>query len=117
MHRLKIILIPLLLIGLYPLTYSQTTELILPSEFKAMDTPNDSGKSILLVWSESPSESDNVHYVISTAGNPDGPFEKMKEIPSKGNLQTDKPGYFGFAEKTKTMHYYEVTYPINSVTN
>ena len=96
---------------------SQTTNLVLPASLEANDTPNDSGKTILLVWPISPTESKEIKYTISTSSNPDGSFGLMDEFVSTGHLQSDKPIYFWFYENNKNRHYYEVTYPTNSVTH
>ena len=49
--------------------------LIPPKEFQAFDTPNDSGKSITLRWPASPSESEDIEYVVYASANRNGPFE------------------------------------------
>lgn len=117
MYKKYIIIYLILLFTLGIAAWSQTTQLVLPSFFKATDTPNDSGKSILLEWAVSPSEGKDVKYVISTSDNPNGPFGVMNEIPSTGHLASDNPGYFGFSSNNSTFHYYEITPSKDSITN
>ncbi|MCR4290170.1 MAG: hypothetical protein NUV86_07915, partial [Candidatus Scalindua sp.] len=49
--------------------------LFAPKDFQAFDTPNDNGKSITLRWPSSPSESDDVEYVVYMSTKIKGPFE------------------------------------------
>ncbi|MDI6784971.1 MAG: hypothetical protein QME64_12875, partial [bacterium] len=89
--------------------FSQPTQLILPEKFEAIDTPNDAGESILLIWPISPREGENIKYIISTAANANGPFTQTAEILSTKSFKSDKPGYFGFSKKNKQFHFYEAS--------
>jgi hypothetical protein len=117
--KLKPILLVTLLLFIFTASfgYCQTNQLLLPSYLKAIDTPNDSGKSILLIWPVSPSDSKTVQYVISTAENPNGPYILAEEIKSDENLASDNPGYFGFSSNNTTKHFYQIPAAFDFVTN
>ncbi len=91
----------------------QPSELVLPGEFKAIDTPHDAGKSILLVWSRSPSEElraeKGLEYVIYEASSPDGPFEEKAIVGLEDTLCSDAPALFGFSPRQKLYRFAEIS--------
>ena len=89
-------------------------QLVLPKEFRAMDTPNDGGKMITLSWSVSPSEPEKdsdkkLEYTIHISKNREGPFTKAAAVDSKANFQSDAPREFGFSKENKGFHYVNIT--------
>ncbi len=93
----------------------QPGELVLPAEFKAIDTPHDAGKSILLVWSRSPSEETRadkgLEYVIYEATSPEGPFkvEEKAIVGLEDTLCSDAPALFGFSPRHKNFRFVEIS--------
>ncbi len=77
MHRKLITSILSIIILSYPSTTFAVGagNLILPGDFQAFDTPNDSGKRITLRWQTSPSESEGVEYVVYASTKRNGPFK------------------------------------------
>jgi hypothetical protein len=66
-----------------------------PEGFRALDTPNDAGRSLSLVWKASPSDSkDRTVQVWIGEGKGEGEFKKVAEFPS--NTRYMKPGEFPF---------------------
>ncbi|MCX7918837.1 MAG: hypothetical protein N3A72_04350 [bacterium] len=102
---------------LISIAISQPVQLVLPEKFEAIDTPNDDGKSILLLWTISPSDGENVKYIISTSSNSTGPFFPVDEIKSTESYKSDAPAYFGFSKLNKQWHFYEAEASIDTVTN
>jgi hypothetical protein len=99
------------------LGFSQPVPLVLPEKFEAIDTPNDKGESILLIWSVSPSEGENTKYIISTAANPNGPFTQAAEVLSTKSFKSDKPEYFGFSRNNEKYHFYEASVSKDTTTD
>lgn len=84
-----------------------------PSEATAKDTPNDAGSSITVTWKRSPDDlagvSGFIGYDISRSISPDGPFEKIGDVPAGtvddpelktylDNNTVDGTGYFFLVE-------------------
>ncbi|TAL09192.1 MAG: hypothetical protein EPO02_10775 [Nitrospirae bacterium] len=63
-----------------------------PEGFRVLDTPNDAGKSLSLVWKASPSDSKNRLVQVWAAESPQAAFNKVAEFPS--NTRYVKPGDF-----------------------
>lgn len=67
------------------------THLTPPTDFRAFDTPSDAGGSVSLMWSTSPSDSQDVEYVIYVSKNKDGPFDREAlRIKSNTNYKNAK---------------------------
>lgn len=102
-----------LCIGMASVVAGETSGLVLPKEFEAVDTPHDAGKSILLIWSRSPSEKTRadkgLEYVIYEASSPEGPFKEKADVGLDKSLCSDKPALFGFSPKQKNFRYKEVS--------
>lgn len=85
-----------------------------PEQFRALDTPNDAGKSISLVWKPSPGENKDwkvqVWMAESGAGGAIGEFKKVMEFPS--NTRYLKPGDFPWWAQpaAKGDHYVKVPF-------
>ena len=84
-----------------------------PEGFRALDTPNDAGKSVSLVWKASPADSKDRHVQIWMAeaeGKDEGKleFKKITEFPS--NTRYMKPGDFPWWNQpaSKGDHYVKV---------
>ena len=63
-----------------------------PEGFRALDTPNDAGKSLSLVWKASPSDTKERSIQVWAAVSPQAAFKKVAEFPS--NTRYVKPGDF-----------------------
>jgi uncharacterized protein DUF6754 len=63
-----------------------------PEGFRALDTPNDAGKSLSLVWKASPADRQDRIVQVWMAESPAAPFKKVTEVPS--NTRYVKPGDF-----------------------
>ena len=63
-----------------------------PEGFRALDTPNDAGKSLSLVWKASPSDTKERSIQVWAAASPQAAFKKVAEFPS--NTRYVKPGDF-----------------------
>ena len=77
MHKILITFgLSILILSCTPTAFAvEGSKLFAPKDFQAFDTPNDSGKSITLRWPSSPSESDDVEYVVYMSTKIKGPFE------------------------------------------
>lgn len=76
MHKILITFILSIIVLHNPSTVFAVVEnkLIPPSDFQAFDTPNDRGKSVSLRWPASPSEAEDVEYVVYASIHKNGPF-------------------------------------------
>ena len=63
-----------------------------PEGFRALDTPNDAGKSLSLAWKASPDDRADRIVQVWMAESPAAPFKKVAEFPS--NTRYVKPGDF-----------------------
>jgi len=63
-----------------------------PEGFRVLDTPNDTGKSLSLVWKASPSDSKNRSIQVWAVESPHAAFKKVAEFPS--NTRYVKAGDF-----------------------
>ena len=63
-----------------------------PDGFRVLDTPNDAGKSLSLVWNAAPTDGKNRTIQVWVAEAPAGAFKKVAEFPS--NTRYVKPGDF-----------------------
>ena len=76
------------------------------TEVEACDTPNDSGRSILVTWRVWPGEIPlETEYVISAASKREGPYFEAAKVGGGLGFKSDQPRYFGFAEENKNYHY------------
>jgi hypothetical protein len=102
-----------LCIGMGAVCSGQADELVLPAEFKAIDTPHDAGDSILLVWSRSPSEETRadkgLEYVVYEALSPGGPFWQKAIVGLEKTLCSDAPAFFGFSPREKNFRFKQVS--------
>jgi hypothetical protein len=106
-----VILASLLLLVLIP-GAALAAPLSPPQEFRALDTPNDAGKSLSLVWKASPEDSKDRKVQVWLAevgeGNAPGDFKKVTEFPS--NSRYLKAGDFPWWNQpaAKGDHYVKV---------
>ncbi len=84
-------------------------QIVAPSGLKAMDTPSDTGDSLLLVWHKLPEESPEVSYILYQSTSPEGPFTEIGRLTSNKFYKSDMSRYFGFAKENKNLHAYKVT--------
>ena len=63
-----------------------------PEGFRVLDTPNDAGKSLSLVWKAAPSDSKDRTVQVWVAESPPAAFQKVAEFPS--NTRYVKTGDF-----------------------
>ncbi|MCF6149263.1 MAG: hypothetical protein E3K37_11475 [Candidatus Kuenenia sp.] len=83
--------------------------LIPPKEFSAFDTPNDSGETVSLTWSASPSDSANVYYAIYVDKEKNGSFEKEAlRIESNTSYRKSAPEIYGYKEDNGDYHYVQI---------
>jgi hypothetical protein len=84
-------------------------ELKVPSDLEVIDTPSDSGESLLLKWPKMEGESINWSYVIYRSASPDGEFAKIEQIESNKEYGSDNPQWFGFDKENENFHAYKVS--------
>ncbi len=82
-----------------------------PQEVEAFDTPNDSGKSIMITWRVWPGETGETLYTVLMAKESQGPYTAVANVKGKTSFKIDKPKYFGFSEKGKLYHYAKIDLP------
>ena len=76
---------------------------------EAFDTPNDSGRSILLRWSVLKNDTPEVKYIVEVSESADGPFEKVTEVAAGASLCSSSQKYFGFDnEANKEFQFVEL---------
>src|SRR5439155_15540 len=118
-HRedtVKVIPTSLLLIILVLLGAPALAVIPAPEGFLALDTPNDAGKSLSLVWKASPADRAGRSVQVWMATSPTTPFKKVAEFPS--NTRYVKPGDFPWWAQPagKGDHYVKLgssqTFPI-----
>ena len=86
------ILTPLLLLILLLMGAPALAATPAPEGFRALDTPNDAGRSLGLVWKASPADRADRIVQVWVAESPVAPFKKVAEFPS--NTRYVKPGDF-----------------------
>jgi hypothetical protein len=86
-----------------------TPSLAPPEGFRVLDTPNDSGRSLSLVWKASPSDSKNRSIQVWLAESPGAAFKKVAEFPS--NTRYVKGGDFPWWAQPagKGAHYVKLS--------
>lgn len=111
MHNVfKIIILIILLSGALPVLAQDKLSLIPPEGFTAFDTPNDSGKSLSLVWRASDqNDRTGVSYIVYGAVDKEGPWHEAGRFLSTIGFKSDAPQYFGLKEDNKNWHFFEVT--------
>jgi len=87
-----VILAPLLLFLLLLLGAPALAATPAPEGFRALDTPNDAGRSLSLVWKASPADRADRIVQVWMAEGAAAPFKKVAEFPS--NTRYVKPGDF-----------------------
>jgi len=87
-----VILAPLLLLLLLLLGAPALAATPAPAGFRALDTPNDAGRSLSLVWKASPADRADRIVQVWMAEGAAAPFKKVAEFPS--NTRYVKPGDF-----------------------
>ncbi len=66
--------------------------LVPPEGFRVLDTPNDAGKSLSLVWKASPADNKDRKVEVWAVESPSADFKKVAEYPA--NTRYVKPGDF-----------------------
>jgi hypothetical protein len=84
-------------------------ELKAPTGVKVIDTPSDSGESLLLIWSKMEGESIKWSYIIYRSPSPDGEFKEIERIESNKEYGSDYPQWFGFKKENKDFHAYKIS--------
>lgn len=79
-----------------------------PEGFRVLDTPNDAGKSLSLVWKASPSDNKDRSIQVWVAESPQAAFQKVAEFPS--TTRSVKPGDFPWWAQPagKGDHYFKL---------
>jgi len=80
-----------------------------PEGLKALDKPNDDGRSLILIWRKMPFEADEVTYLPLLAESKDGPYYPQESLPSSAFFKSDMPAAFGFAKDNQNYHAAEFT--------
>lgn len=75
-------------------------KLIPPTDFYAFDTPNDNGKSISFRWPASPTEAEDVEYIVYGSTNKKGPFD-IEILRISSNTMYEEDSDFG-------IHYVKI---------
>ncbi|MBN1902982.1 hypothetical protein JW926_16785 [Candidatus Sumerlaeota bacterium] len=95
---------------IYPGIGAQTpVELKIPTGLEVIDTPSDSGESLLLKWPKMENESIQWSYVIYRSSSPDGEFKEVEKIESSKEYGSDNPQWFGFDKENANFHVYKVS--------
>ncbi len=79
-----------------------------PADLKVIDTPNDAGNSVCVIWEKSPTTGMGIFYVLYQAKSADGPFEEIKRIDSRYNLMSDEVSLFGFSKDNEKYQFHKV---------
>ncbi len=66
-----------------------------PAGVKAIDTPNDAGRSLTVVWNRDPAAPPGTVYRVRVATAAGGPFGLAAEVPAVGRTLADDPASFG----------------------
>lgn len=93
----------------FPVLAQAKPALTPPEGFTAIDTPNDIGNSISLLWRVSPNDKDGVYYIIYTSTLENGPWVEQYRILSTLGFKSDAPQYFGLSKENESWHFYEAT--------
>ena len=101
------------------LVYSEETpeKLILPQEFYAIDSPEESTGSICLIWSKSPTEGKDIEYFIYQSTSKEGSFTEFEKIDStneKLKLSSNST-YFGLWKRNENYRYKEMNLTIKTI--
>lgn len=83
-------------------------ELKVPTDIEVIDTPSDSGESLLLIWPKMEGESIEWSYIIYRSSSPDGEFEKIERFESNKEYGSDNAQWFGFKKENENFHAYKV---------
>lgn len=100
-------LVLILLCAFFPLalTAQSLTE---PLEFSGIDTPDDSGRAVILTWKKMPYEDVNVNFVPLIAESEEGPFIELPTVNALSSFRSDMPAVYGYDEGNKNYHAVEV---------
>ncbi|MCD6161787.1 MAG: hypothetical protein J7K40_05165 [candidate division Zixibacteria bacterium] len=83
-----------------------------PQEVIAKDTPNDAGSSITVKWKRSVDDlagtSEFIGYNILRGTSPDGPFEKIDEVPVKVGNELEWMTYIDYKVIDGADYYYTI---------
>ncbi len=103
----------LCLLTLLPLVAHAQADLLLPSEIRASDAPDDTGGRITVTWRRTASEGPAISYVVSVAESEQGPYYRAAEVNSGSGFLTDAPAEFGRRASNADYHYAHVeTYKV-----
>lgn len=103
----------LCLLTLLPVAAHAQTDLLLPQEIRASDTPDDTGGSLTVTWRKTAKEGPGISYVVSVAESPQGPYYRAAEVSAIGGFMADAPAEFGHRASNADYHYAHVeTYKV-----
>jgi len=77
-----------------------------PTGLKVLDTPNDTGETLLITWDKMPYEGPGIRYIIYRSESADGPTTEIVSLPSDREYASQMPQYFGFKKQNKNIHAY-----------
>ncbi len=85
-----------------------------PADLAAMDTPNDAGASITVIWSKAPTAPAKTNYEVLVATEPHGPWFLGGKLAVTGHVLSDEPAAFGW-NADSLRHFLNVSeYDVNS---
>ena len=103
----------LCLLTLLPALAHAQADLVLPSEIRASDTPDDTGGRITVTWRRTATEGPGINYIVSVAESEQGPYYRAAEVNSGSGFLTDAPAEFGRRPSNADYHYAHVeTYKV-----
>ncbi|MSS70646.1 MAG: hypothetical protein EXS64_04065 [Candidatus Latescibacteria bacterium] len=103
----------LCLLMLFSVAAHAQADLLLPTEIRASDTPDDTGGSLTLTWRKTATEGPGIRYLVSVAESPQGPYYPAAEVSSISGFMTDAPAEFGHRTSNADYHYAHVeTYKV-----
>jgi len=108
--RLYIVLVFFLFLAVSAALYGQTSgTLTIPTNFQVIDTPSDSGDSLLVIFDKMPGESKNKSYIIYRSSSQDGAFTETARFESNKEYGSDNAQWFGFKKENSNFHAYKVS--------
>ena len=100
----------LLFLAMSPVIPAQTSgTLTIPTNFKVIDTPSDSGDSLLVIFDKMPKESKDKSYIIYRSSSPDGEFKEISRFESNKEYGSNNAQWFGIKKENKNFHAYKVS--------
>lgn len=100
------IMLPMILLALMMSASAQETALTPPTGLRVLDTPNDTGETLILTWDKMPYEGPGIRYIIYRGESADGSTTEIIRLPSDREYASQMPQFFGFKKQNKNIHAY-----------